>query len=65
MLFTSSVTESIQFMYIFQRLQCFLKIILESVLNYHNNIVDNVLILFVLKFRNHRSDSLRVMNFQI
>jgi hypothetical protein len=35
MLFTSSVPESIQFLYRFQRLQCLFKLSLESVLVDH------------------------------
>jgi hypothetical protein len=50
MLFTSLVPESVQFMYIFRRLQCLLKLILESVLDDHKKVVDNFLILLVLKF---------------
>jgi hypothetical protein len=63
MFFTSSVTESVQFLYRFQRLQWLLKLMLKSVLIGHNKVVDYFLILFVLKFHNHRPGSLRVMNF--
>jgi hypothetical protein len=63
MLFTSSVTEFVQFMYRFQRLQWLLKLILKSVLGGHNKVVDDFLILLVLKFHNHNPDSLRIMNF--
>jgi hypothetical protein len=63
MLFTSSVTESVQFLYRFQRLQWLLKLILKSVLGVHKKVVDDFLILLVLKFNNHRPDNLRVMNF--
>jgi hypothetical protein len=62
-LFTNSVTESVQFMYIFQKLHCLLKLLLESVLVDYKKVVDTFLILLVLKFHNHRPDSLRVMNF--
>jgi hypothetical protein len=63
MLFTSSVTESVQFLYRFQRLHCLLKLMLQSVHGHHKKVVDVFLILLVLKFHNHRPDSLRVMNF--
>ena len=63
MLFTNSVTESVQFQYRFQRLNCFLKLVLQSVHGRYKNVVDAFLILLVLKFHNHRPDSLRVMNF--
>jgi hypothetical protein len=63
MLFTNSVTESVQFLYRFQRLRCFPKSCLESVVVNHKKYVDAFLILLVLKFHNHRPDSLRVMNF--
>jgi hypothetical protein len=63
MLFTNSVTESVQFLYRFQRLNCFLKLVLQSVHGRYKKVVDAFLILLVLKFHNHRPDSLRVMNF--
>jgi hypothetical protein len=63
MLFTNSVTESVQILYRFQKLHCLLKLMLESVLVNYNKVVDACLILLVLKFHNHRPDSLRVMNF--
>jgi hypothetical protein len=63
MLFTNSVTESVQFLYRFQKLHCLLNLILQSVHGRYNKVVYAFLILFVLKFHNHRSDSLRVMNF--
>jgi hypothetical protein len=63
MIFTNSVTESVQFLYRFQRLYCLLKLIFESVLVDYMKVVDAFLILLVLKFHNHRPDSLRVMNF--
>jgi hypothetical protein len=62
-LFTSSVTESVQFLYRFQKLHCLLKLILQSVHGRYKNVVDSFLIFLVLKFYNHRPDSLRVMNF--
>jgi hypothetical protein len=60
MLFTNSVTESVQILYRFQKLHCLLNLMLQSV---HKKVVDAFLILLVLKFHNHRTDSLRVMNF--
>jgi hypothetical protein len=62
-LFTNSVTESVYFLYRFQRLYCLLKLMLQSVHNRYRKVVDAFLILLVLKFHNHRPDSLRVMNF--
>jgi hypothetical protein len=63
MLFTNSVTESVQILYRFQKLHCLLKLMLESVLVYYKKVVEDFLVLLVLKFHNHRTDSLRVMNF--
>jgi hypothetical protein len=63
MLFTNSVTESVQFLHRFQRLNCLLTLILQSVNGCYKRVVDVFLILLVLKFHNHRPDSLRVMNF--
>jgi hypothetical protein len=63
MLFTNSVTESVQFLYRFQRLNCLLTLILQSVYGRYKKVVDAFLILLVLKFHNHRPDSLKVMNF--
>jgi hypothetical protein len=65
MLFTSSITEYVQFLYKFQRLQWLLKLILKLVLGGHKKVVDVFLILLVLKFHNHSPDSFRVMNFTI
>jgi hypothetical protein len=62
-LLTSPRLESIQIGYIFQRLQCFLKLSLESVLFEHKKVVDNFLVLLGLKFHDHTPDSLGVMNF--
>jgi hypothetical protein len=62
-LFTSSATESVQFLNRFQRLQWLLKLMLKSVIGSHNKVVDNIIILLVLKFHNHRPDRLGVMNF--
>jgi hypothetical protein len=63
MLFTNSVTESVQILYRFQKLYCLLNLMLQSVHGRYNKVVDAFLILLVLKFHNHRADSLRVMNF--
>jgi hypothetical protein len=63
MLFTNSVIESVQILYRFQKLHCLLKLILQSVHGRYKKVVDAFLILLVLKFHNHRPDSLRVMNF--
>jgi hypothetical protein len=63
MLFTNSVTESVPILYRFQRLNCLLKIILQSDHVRYNKVVYSFLILLVLKFYNHRPDGLRVMNF--
>jgi hypothetical protein len=63
MLFTNSVTESVQCLYRFLRLYCLLKLILQSVHGRYKKVVDGFLILLVLKFHNHRPESLRVMNF--
>jgi hypothetical protein len=62
-LFTNSVTESVQFRYRFQRLYCLLKLMLESVLVNYKKVVEAFLILLVVKFHNYRPDGLRVMNF--
>ena len=63
MIFTNSVTESVQILYRFQKLHCLLKLMLESVLVDYKKVVDAFLIVLVLKFYNHMPDSLRVMNF--
>jgi hypothetical protein len=55
MLFTNSVIESIQFLYRFQRSYCLLKLFLQSVHGNYKKVVDDFLILLVLKFYNHRS----------
>jgi hypothetical protein len=64
MLFTNSVTESVQILNRFQKLHCLPNLMLQSVHDLYKNVVDVFLILVVLKFHNHRSDSLRVMNFK-
>ena len=63
MLFTNSVTESVQILYRFQKLHCLLKLMLQSVHGRYKKVVDAFLILLVLKFHNHRPDRLGVMNF--
>jgi hypothetical protein len=62
-LFTNSVTESVQILYRFQKLHCLLNLILQSVHGRYKKVVDAFLILLVLKFHNHRPDSLGAMNF--
>jgi hypothetical protein len=63
MLFTNSVTESVQILYRFQKQYCLLHLMLQSVHSRYKKVVDVFVILLVLKFHNHRPDSLRVMNF--
>ena len=63
MLFTNSVTESAQILYRFQKLPCLPNLMLQSIHGCYKKVVDAFLILLVLKFHNHRPDSLRVMNF--
>jgi hypothetical protein len=63
MLFTNSVTESVHFLYRFQKLHCLLKLMLQSVHGHYKKVVGAFLIFLVLKFHNHRPESLRVMNF--
>ena len=63
MLFTNSVTESVQILYRFQKLHCLPNVILESVLINYKKVVEVFPILLVLKFHNYRPDGLRVMNF--
>jgi hypothetical protein len=62
-LFTNSVTESVQILYRFQKLHCLPNLMLQSVHGRYKKVVDSFLILFVLKFHNQRPDRLRVMNF--
>jgi hypothetical protein len=63
MLLTNSITQCVQFLYGFQRLHCLLKLMLQSVHGSYKKVVDSFFILLLLKFHNHRPDSLRVMNF--
>jgi hypothetical protein len=62
-LFANSVTESVQSLYRFQRVNCLLNLMLQSVHGRYKKVVDAFLILIVLKFHNHRRDGLGVMNF--
>jgi hypothetical protein len=62
-LFTSLVTESVQFFNSFQRLQWLLKLMLKSVIDGHKKFVDNIIILLMLKFDSHTSDRLEVVLF--
>ena len=52
MLFTNSVTESVQFLYRFQKLHCLLNLMLQSVHSRYKKVVDAFLIFLVLKFHN-------------
>jgi hypothetical protein len=63
MLFTNSVTESVQILYIFQKPHCLPNLMLQYVHGRYKKVVDAFLILVVLKFHNHRPDRLGVMNF--
>ena len=63
MLFTNSVTESVQILYRFQKLHCLFELRLQSVHGHYKKVVGAFLILLVLKFDSHRSDSLGVMLF--
>jgi hypothetical protein len=63
MFFTNSVTESAQILYRFQKLHCLPNLLLQSVHGRYKKVLDAFLILLVLKFHNHRPDSLRVINF--
>jgi hypothetical protein len=47
-LFTNSVTKSVQILYRFQRLNCLLKLILQSVHGHYNKVVDACLMLLVV-----------------
>jgi hypothetical protein len=57
MLFTNSVTESVQFLYRFQKLYCLLKLMLQSVHGRYKKVVYAFLKLLVLKFHNYRPDN--------
>jgi hypothetical protein len=62
-LFTSPAPESVEFLNRFQRLQWLLNLMLKSVICGHKKVVDNFIILLVLKFYRHKSDCLGVMLF--
>jgi hypothetical protein len=62
-LFTSSVTESVQFLNRFQRLQWWLNLMLKSVIGGHKKFIDNFINFLVLKFDSHKSDHLGVIVF--
>jgi hypothetical protein len=62
-LFTSSVTQSVQFLNRFHRLQWLLNLILKSVIGGHKKVVDNFINFLVLKFDSHKSNRLEVMLF--
>jgi hypothetical protein len=62
-LFTSPAPESVESLNRFQRLQWLLKLILKLVMGGHKKVVDNFIILLVLKFDSHRSNSLGVVLF--
>ena len=51
-LFTNSVTESVQILYRFQKLHCLLNLMLQSVHGHYKKVVGAFLILLVLKFHN-------------
>jgi hypothetical protein len=62
-LFTSPTPKSVEFLNRFQKLQWLIKLILKSVIGVHKKVVDNSIILLVLKIYSHRSNSLGVMLF--
>jgi hypothetical protein len=62
-LFTSPAPESVEFLNRFQTLQWLIKLLLKPVIGVHKKVVDNYIILLVLKFDSHRSDSLGVIIF--
>jgi hypothetical protein len=62
-LFTSPAPESVKFLNRFQKLQWLLKLMLKSVISGHTKVVDNFIILLVLKCNRHKSDRLGVMLF--
>ena len=61
--FTSPASESVEFQNRFQKLQWFLKLMLKSVICVHKKVVDNSIILLVLKIDRHKSNCLGVMLF--
>jgi hypothetical protein len=62
-LFTRPSPEFVEFLNRFQRLQWLLKLMLKSVIGVHKKVVENSIILLVIKFDSHRSDSLGIMLF--
>jgi hypothetical protein len=62
-LFTSPAPESVEIPKKFQRLQLLLKFMLKLVIGGHKKVVDNIIILLVLKFDSHTSDRLEVVLF--
>jgi hypothetical protein len=62
-LFSNSITESVHFLYRFQKLHCLHKLILQYVHGHYKKVVGAFLIFLVSKFHKHRPTSLRVMNF--
>jgi hypothetical protein len=62
-LFTSPAPESVEILNKFQRLQWLLKLMLKSVIGAHKEVVDNIIILLMLKFDSHTSDRLEVVLF--
>ena len=48
--FTSPAPESVEFLNRFQKLQWLIKLMLKSVIGVHKNVIDNSIILLVLKF---------------
>jgi hypothetical protein len=63
MLFTNSVTDSVQILYRFQKLHCLLNLMLQSVHGRYKKVVDAFLILLGLKLHNHRPNNIGVINF--
>jgi hypothetical protein len=63
MIFTNSVTESVQNLYRFQKRHCLPNLMLQSVHGHYKKVVGAFLILLVLKCHKHRPYSLGVMNF--
>jgi hypothetical protein len=63
MVFTIPAPESVEILNRFQRLQWLLKLRLKSVIGSHKKVVDNFIILLVLKFDSHTSDRLEVVLF--
>jgi hypothetical protein len=62
-LFTSPAPESVKFFNRFQKLQWFLKLMLKSVIGSYKKVVDNSIILLVLKFYRLKSDRPNFLHF--